>query len=343
MKSYENSSHKLSSCNQYNLAKPTLVYILAASHSGSTLTTLLIASHKDFCTIGELKASNLGDPDKYRCACLKFIKSCEFWDQMHRGMQQKGFDFQIWNANTNFSETQNRYAKKLLAPLVRNSSMEWIRDTFLSLSPSWRKELYDKKERNVALIKTLREISGKSFIVDSSKIGIRLKYLIQLKDINVKVVRVIRDGRGVALTYMNPFEFADAKNKELRGGGLGSNRDKDKLSMRDAANEWRRSNEEAEELLKLLPKEDWIQIRYEDICRNPVNVLNSVYSFLEVAKISKLPDFRLANQHVIGNGMRLDSTKTIQLDERWREVLSKDQLSEFNHIAGDFNRKYGYE
>jgi hypothetical protein len=46
---------------------------------------------------------------------------------------------------------------------------------------------------------------------------------------------------------------------------------------------------------------------------------------------------------MIGNGMRLDSTPEIKLDERWREVLSPSDLEIFDPIAGRLNRQLGYE
>ena len=45
-----------------------LVYILAASHSGSTLLAMLLGSHPDVCTVGELKATSLGNVEEYLCS-----------------------------------------------------------------------------------------------------------------------------------------------------------------------------------------------------------------------------------------------------------------------------------
>lgn len=323
--------------------KPTLVYVSAASHSGSTLSTLLIASHAKFCTVGELKASNLGDPDQYRCSCLEPIKECGFWQKIHSVMARKGHDFKIWNANTNFSESNNPYAQRLLRPLVRGKGVEFFREFLLRLIPGWRKEFKNKLERNKAYIETVCEVTSKNFLVDSSKIGLRLKYLLKIKDINVKVVRIVRDGRGVALTYINPSEFADAKNTAHRGGGGGTSRAHEELNMVEAAREWRRSNEEAETILKQLPAENSITVRYEDICNSTVSELNRIYQFLGVEKIQEVPNYRLNNKHLIGNGMRLDTDSEIKLDERWRSQLTKQQLEEFDAIAGDLNRHYGYE
>ncbi len=60
--------------------KIRLIYILAASHSGSTLLSLLLGSHPEITTIGELKATSLGDPDQYRCShCLLLVLATVAW------------------------------------------------------------------------------------------------------------------------------------------------------------------------------------------------------------------------------------------------------------------------
>jgi hypothetical protein len=41
--------------------------------------------------------------------------------------------------------------------------------------------------------------------------------------------------------------------------------------------------------------------------------------------------------------MRFDSTSVVRLDERWRTALNDEQLRMFDSIAGDLNRRYGYQ
>ena len=53
-------------------------------------------------------------------------------------------------------------------------------------------------------------------------------------------------------------------------------------------------------------------------------------------------DFRAYGHHVVGNGMRLDSTAEVQLDERWKSALSPTELGAFDVTAGRANRRYGY-
>ena len=114
--------------------------------------------------------------------------------------------------------------------------------------------------------------------------------------------------------------------------------------MTDAANQWLRSNQEAEAFLRTVPPESYIQIRYEDLCRDPVATIESVHEFLGIsAEGEGVLKFREFPHHVVGNGMRLDGDSRIVLDDRWRAVLDERDLATFDQIAGDLNRSYGYE
>jgi len=79
-----------------------LVYILASSYSGSTLLTLLLANHPEISTIGELKASALGDVGKYVCSCGRPILECRFWKQVGAKMAAMGAEFRLEDFGTHF-------------------------------------------------------------------------------------------------------------------------------------------------------------------------------------------------------------------------------------------------
>ena len=113
--------------------------------------------------------------------------------------------------------------------------------------------------------------------------------------------------------------------------------------MAAAARAWRRSNEEAEYILAGLDKSRFTEVRYEDLCESPDVVLAEILGFIAVEPTAKSSDFRSVEQHVLGNDMRLDRTVEVRLDERWRDVLTPQDLRTFDLIAGRMNRKYGYE
>ena len=325
-----------------NQTKLKLVYILGASHSGTTLLALLLGSHREICTVGELKLTSLGDPDNYLCSCRARIKDCKFWQEVKNRMAQKGVMFDIHKAGTDFRSVDSRYAGFLLRPLCRPPFLESLRDMALMISPRWRQMEKEISERNALLIETLLEITGKKIVVDSSKIGLRLKYLLKNPKLEVKVIWMVRDGRAVSLTYMDPLNFADAKDPRLRKGGLERDLVNRYLTMGEAAKEWKRSNEEAMNVLKFLPPSHWMRVHYEELCTDTKNVLSKIALFLGVSPEEFREDFRNVDHHVVGNGMRLDQTNEIILDERWKGVLSIEDLKTFDQIAGDLNREFGY-
>jgi hypothetical protein len=169
-----------------------------------------------------------------------------------------------------------------------------------------------------------------------------LKFLLRNPALDVKVIRLIRDGRAVAMTYTDPARFADASDPRFRGGGMGGERESERLTMVRAAGEWKRSNEEAEVILKNLDPSQWIEVRYETLCAEADATLRKLFEFSGVRVDYKLTGFRNINHHIIGNGMRLDTTDEIKLDDRWREVLTTSELEVFNLRAGELNRGLGY-
>ncbi|NLE28064.1 MAG: hypothetical protein GX629_00160 [Phycisphaerae bacterium] len=319
-----------------------LVYILSASHSGSTLLAMLLGAHTHLVTVGELKATNLGDINRYRCSCGSPIRNCEFWSQVRRCMIQNGYSFDITDSGTDYFRINNRYIRYLLRPLVRGPVLENIRDLALNLSPAWRQNLPKIQNQNFALIQTICRLANARIIVDSSKIGLRLKYLLQNPAINVKILRLIRDGRAVAMTYTDPAAFADSENPMLRGGGMGGDRNNEKISIDQAAWEWRRSNEEAHQILARVPSDRWMEVRYEHLCRNPKVTLSRIFRFIGVEPQNTTTTFRTKPMHVLGNGMRLDTDNEIKLDERWKNQMTPEQLARFDAIAGPLNQQYGY-
>ncbi len=318
-----------------------LVYLLAASHSGSTLTAMLLGAHPELSCVGELKANHLGDPGTYLCSCRRNILECDFWKSITQRMQGFGIDFSITNAGTNIRSGAGPWEERLLDPLVRSRPMELLRDMALSLSPNWHRNLQEIQKRNTFLVRSVLEETGAGMIVDSSKIGIRLKYLLRNRNLDIKVIWLTRDGRGVSLAYLNPSEFADAKDAKMRGGGRGATIEPSR-DIATGSHEWVRCNEEAMQVLSTLDRSRWIRIRYEDVCNHTEETLDRIFDFLEVDKHRKVLDFRSVEHHMVGNGMRLDRSSEILLDERWKQELDRQQLEIFEKVAGTMRRRLGY-
>ena len=110
-------------------------------------------------------------------------------------------------------------------------------------------------------------------------------------------------------------------------------------SMRRAAYQWRRSNEEAQAIVARLPRHAWTHVRYEDLCTAPEATLEAAWRFVGVAPRPPENDI----QHVLGHSSRLEAQRReIALDEKWRVDLSAEDLRVFDEVAGRMNRRLGY-
>jgi len=305
---------------------------------------MLTGAQPKACTVGELKLkpSAIRNLDRYLCSCGQPIRQCGFWSGVSAAMRDKGHEFDLASADTSVSGIDNAFARRLLEPLHRGPLLEAGRDMLLNSIPGWRAYLARAQARVAALVESVQELSGAEVVVDSSKNGVGLKYLLRNPGLDIRVLRLIRDGRGVALTYVDPERFADATDPERRSGGFGGEPPADELSMAMAAREWRRSNEEAENVLARLPESQWMEVRYERLCTDTEETLRAICQFLGLPSTDVVLDFRATEHHVVGNGMRLDATSQIVLDERWRERLTPEDLEIFESIAGSLNRRYGY-
>jgi len=297
-----------------------LAFIMAASHSGSTLLAMLLGSHPQATTIGATASTpHRKDPD-YRCSCGSRAQACPFWLNVIDQMAHRGFNVSVTDFGTRFEYPENRFINRVLHAEYRGLVLETVRDTVLRLSPGWRRQFRAIAERNVALLETVTKVTNSQILADTSKNPHRLKFLLRIPELEVKVIHLVRDGRGVAHTYVHDNGW----------------------SVEKSAVEWRRGILAAEKLLARLDPSRWKQVRYEDICSNPQAELEKLCVFLNLDPLQTNTDFRSAGLHVFGNKMRLSSERAINLDDKWRTEFTDSQRSTIEHLAGEQLTKYGY-
>jgi hypothetical protein len=295
------------------------IYILGAGHSGSTLLTMLLGAHPDVTSIGELKAPAIGSAERYTCSCGQTLSTCSFWSALATEVSREGHELDMSNGSTDIRRVSSGYVSRLLRPLHRGPLAEALRDAALRLSPVWPVHQQRIQSLTAAIARAACRVSGASVFVDGSKTGIHLKYLLRNPELDVKIIRLVRDGRGVSLSY-----------RKAEG-----------LSIERAAHIWKRSNEEAETVVGELPLSRWLDLRYERLCSDVDRVLGEVFSFVGVDPRGARRHSGV-QQHVLGNNnMRLNA-REIRLDEKWRHTLTASELSTFHRIAGALNNHLGY-
>ena len=224
-----------------------LAFIMAASHSGSTLLAMLLGAHPQATTIGD----TAGTPDRnnpdYRCSCGHRARECPFWIQITERMASQGMNIDVTSFGTRFEYPENRFINRVLGAEHRGPFLETVRDGILALSPGWKQSFQRIAQHNFAIVEAATQITNAKVLVDSSKLPHRLKFLLRIPGMNIRVVHLVRDGRGVAHTYIHDNGW----------------------SVEKAAIEWRRGIVAAEKLLSRLDSGMWKQVRYEDLCANP--------------------------------------------------------------------------
>ncbi len=303
--------------------KTTFVAIETTGFSGATLLTSLLSSHPEIATVAEMSGLIQSvDPDKYLCSCGQKIKVCEFWQLVKAGMIAKGFEFDIANFNTRFSQDQSSFFSRLREGSSRINLIDSIRDAILFALPGEVKKIQEIADRNVAFIETILEITGKKVFLDSSKERMRSKALRKFTVLDTKIIHLVRDVRGQVSSRL---------------------RRDNSITASQAARDWYRLHQRVEVNLKSWPVDKQILVRYEDLCENTEATLRQLYTFSGVDIDHEIIDPQPGSQHIIGNPMRLMQTGKIKLDERWKDELTSEQLNDIKHICSTMSHQYGYD
>ena len=248
-----------------------LIYIVGASHSGSTLLDMMLNAHPEIISVGEvfklnrIKRSRSGKPKVTRCSCGALgLVQCEFWSRVNeRTMRIHGKSFVDLNLN------------------------------------EYRQ--YDKAANaNSILFQGISEVSGKDFVVDSSKMPRRLNHLMQLNDLNVYPIYLIRNPRGqIASVFARNGLLKSILHHELVY----------------AQTRW------------MLKSARHTIVRYEDLVTEPERTLDHILEPLGLRfHPRQLHWAEQAKHSFAGNHVRMQTKSELVLDEKWKHALTARQL-----------------
>lgn len=298
------------------------VYITSVSYSGSTLMTFLLNAHPSIATIGEMKGG-AKDPEQFMCSCGQPIGQCAFWCELVERLNARGIPFDhrdVWS-QCGFRIAEAPFADRVVRHRYRGGAFELARNALLALTPAARRNLPRIRTRNEAFVEAALDIRNRPVFLDSSKDPIRLRFLRDIESFRIRVIHMVRDGRGV----MNSFMKRQGLSPEL------------------AALQWVRRENEIRSLEKTFEPSRWMLLRYEDLCTDPDATLAKTFEFLDLPAQDVSDGFRNAEHHILGNAMRFGSTSEIKLDTKWQRDLTPEQIETFEQFGGALNRDYGYE
>jgi len=296
--------------------KPRMLYILAPSFSGSTLLTFLLSQHPDICSVGELKATSLGNVSAYRCSCGEFIGRCAFWRRVTELSTDRLGRFSIEESGLAIRSSVSFY-NRLLGAAVRGRAAEVVRNCMIEYLPGLKANLDELVLRNFVLTQVIREIQGGTIFLDGSKDAPRLLYFIRSGLWDIRVIYLQRDGRGVI-------------NSNMKHRGV---------DFSTAAKGWVRAMAELQNTREELEDQAVYDLNYEDVCRSPANTFAELWSWLGVRHLNiHSTDLQKSRHHILGNAMRLSNVDEIVLDESWRNDLHSCDLEHFERRLSSSNR-----
>lgn len=295
-----------------------LVYIASPSYSGSTLLTFLLNTHPRLATIGELKWGDI-DLETYACSCGRLLRACSCWEHVATAVRGEGLPFDLARPPTDFRCRSAPFVDRIVRARVRGAAFEAVRTGARTVLPAARQAWPIVAAVNRAAIGAILAWSRADVFADASKDPVRLKHMAETGDYDIRVLHLVRDGRGV----VNSAIKNDNSTPEL------------------AAREWVRTHRQVERLDALLSRDRRLVVRYEDLCRAPRDVMHEVFRFIGLEPIDVPPDYRAVEHHILGNKMRLRPHVEIRLDEKWRTTLAPSTLRVFERIGGAMNQSYG--
>jgi len=295
-----------------------LIYVMGSSYSGSTLLTRLLASLPQVASVGELKATAMGDIATYSCSCGALLNDCSFWTQVKEEMARRGRIFTYDNFGTHF-QADDHLTNRLLRWSIRGPIFEAIRGLGFVLSGSAKNTRQKIIEQNMALIEIICNLLQADTFLDDSKDPVRLKFFLGSGLWDIRTIHLIRDGRGVTNSYIRH----------------------NRSSMKTAVQEWVHAQQECDRMARSLG-DRCLTIYYEDLCLTPKTILSAIHKFIGFNDPCEELNCLKQDHHILGNQMRLGTLQEIRLDEKWKQSLSPEQLLIFDDIGGELNRSYGY-
>jgi len=296
----------------------TYVYLTSAPHSGSTLIACLLAAHPSVSTVGEFGSMF---PESGRCSCGTTYAACPFWRAWQAAAGEVGLDFKIGNTGINLQPTKkDGVVGAAFCHLFPWKPVDTLRNALFTCATGWPQHANAVIHRVGCLVQLLCDLESTSVFVDTTKNALQIPFLVRKLPFRLKVVALVRDGRGVMNSLMQ----------------------KENWSAERSVSTWLYANRNIERALRYLGPDDVFRLRLEDLCQDPRETFDSLLRFCGLCTDAAFDYADRSRRHIVGNSMRHRFDGDIRHDSQWRYSLSAEMQNYFESRAGKLNRKFGY-
>lgn len=299
-----------------------VLYIMGYGRSGSTLLDTMLGNHPEVESVGELANFHRARANGEFCACRHKATECPFWTAVWQRWQES-----VGAESDRYYELQSRYERlRQLPRLVLGSTFHTAQ---LTTYRKWTRALFE----------SVAAISGKRVVVDSSKNPGRGLALAGTPGLDVRLIHLVRDCRGVAYSRSKQFKRSveAGLEKEIRP-----------VSARRTATSWAGFNGFSSLIRRFGHSGSSMLLRYEDLVAEPLPTLEAIgrVTGLDMKalqeKLSNGEAFGFGHT-VSGNRVRMTGSLRLKPDLAWVEEMPGDARNTVWRVSGPLMRSYGYE
>lgn len=308
----------------------TNTYILSTEHAGSTLLDMILGSHPDAVSGGEVVMMPKSMAMNRTCSCGVPVRACEFWKNVFEDVGARlcldvernpyELDLGFINATRNF-DPHHQTARYRLFWRSYHATLYALIQSGFSPSTTATRRMDLAIDNTIAFYDAMRRVSGRDTVIDSSKGYLKGIMMLERHPASTRLIFLHRDGRAVLDSIMR------------RGG------------TRDyGIRAWKTVNQRALNLLdrlSLIGKT--LFVGYEELTSSPQSTLEKICEYIGLPFSPDMLRFGEAPRHIAeGNDMRMQKTSEIRTGESWSSRLTADDIKAFELRAGALNRRLGY-
>lgn len=291
-----------------------VLFLAGSGRSGSTILGKTLGNFDGFFDVGEIRQFwyRICSGEKL-CGCGTRLQTCPFWAEVLSGLERDGIDPQ------RVAHLQSKLNRN------RRVARVWAKKFHATTAAEWD-ELLAAMQR---LYEHVAAGCRGSIIVDSSKLPIHLMLLRELAGIDLRVIHLVRDGRGVA--------YSCAKRRRTKPGHR---------SSYGGMALWVVENALIGQLLRRQPH--WTMVRYEDFARRPkvtlIRALKELEMETDANRLEGAP-IEIATTHSVAGSNRVrfaEHSQKIAVDQLWHDHVDPATKCLLTLMGCFTLRRYGY-
>lgn len=300
-----------------------VIYVAGCGRSGSTVLDTLLGHHPSISGLGEMQwLPGAGWAENGYCACGHRADACPFWSKVRKRWERRLPEMDI----TEYKVLEERFTRRRAIPRLLLEARVGTRS------------FQRYADATLGVFRSVRDVSGRPAMVDSSKSPGRALALSLMPGIDLRVIHLIRDGRGVLWSLKKSFE----KNESQ---GL-SRTIRPKPTWRSAGL-WTIANLLAEGLRATAGSGRFVQLRYEDLVADPAGAMATLSPVVGL-DLSRVGDRAAGDEpftvghNIAGNRLRMQETLRLRPDLEWRNRLPAGDRRLFGVLTAPLLVRYGY-